>query len=141
MRWRLPARNSLDPFNAKNFILRWFPSLTVQKVKICQWWSMVGFCLVHEVWMECIGPVKPAHMVLSSNKSFLTRFCWKFSSNLTGCAIYCTHGRLCFHYVYNTKLQALPDNSSSSTSSCNLGLLKWGCQPWQICRKPFSESS
>jgi len=52
-------------FNMKNFVLRRYPSLTVQWVIT---WSMKSEG-------DGIGPVKPAGMTFSDDESFLPRFC------------------------------------------------------------------
>ena len=54
---------------------------------------------------------------------FYSRFHPHTSYNSTGCAIYSTRGRFCFHHGQNRKLHALPPPSASPikmTSSCAL---------------------
>jgi len=89
-------------FDTKNFVLCCFPSLTVQEVQISRE-HVDGEKRWVIIWSTksegCgIGPVKPMHMVFSDDESFLWRFCWKLSCNTTGCAIYSTHDRFCFHH-------------------------------------------
>ena len=54
---------------------------------------------------------------------FYSRFHQHTSYNLTGCVIYSTHGRFCFHHGQNRKSHALPPPSAIKvTSSCALAV-------------------
>ena len=71
-------RYSLCPYYAKNFILCWYPSLTVQVVEISRededgekWWVTAWSTLFE--WSG-IGPIKPERVVFSDNSSSFTRF-------------------------------------------------------------------
>ena len=93
--------------DARSFVLRSYPRLTVEEGHVAfqpnSWaspWVTRGPYPTHKppTWLFC--------------RYFYSRFHPHTSYNSTGCAIYSTCGRFCFHHGQNRKLHVLPPPSA-----------------------------